>query len=301
MYEEELNEEYENLDHMSLFINGLKDFEPFTAEEEREIFLNYMETKSKELRDKIANHNIRLVISIAKRMKLVFKDIELSDIIEDGVIGLLIAIDRFEPDLGNKFSTYATWWIRQTIVRNCRNNKDIIRIPIHEQEKYSKYKVYSNEIYEKYGFYPDNESIKEHFELTDEDIKRYTAFVNISNVDSLNRVIGESSHFEESYLGDFIADKRAGDAFLDIEKEELSNIFLSLLDRYADGKFDKRNRERNKIIIKRRLGLDGYEIETLENIGMDYGMTRERIRQIEKGFMEYLMKPHIMKILEPYR
>ena len=241
-----------------------------SAPEEREIALIIKNSKKdtdeyKEAKDKLANSNLRLVISIAKRY--CGRGLSFMDLIQEGNLGLLKAVDRYDPDKGFKFSTYATWWIRQRITRAIADKGRTIRIPVHLHEKLNSYNRNFDLLKSKFNRDPTDEEMSEAFDYSREEIIKINKLKH--DTISLNEFIGDD---KESELGDFIPTK--GESVEDQAiKETQKNQMVELIDKYLD--------EKVAYVLKRRFGFIDGKIATLEEIGKEFHVTRERIRQIE--------------------
>ena len=279
--------------HYRDYLIDISKYSVLPKEREKTLFEEYNNTKSaarkKETRDELIKHNLRLVARVAGSYKGI--GIDIMDLIEDGNLGLLTAIDKFDVTKGYKFSTYAMWWIRQSIHRKGNDESDLIRKPAHYKEKYLKFQTLKKDYYDKY-----------HTEL----------IVNDSNIDDIAKdlgsspdmvmqFIGESTpvslstpvNYEnggESVIGDFIRDKDTN-----IEESVVQNeIFKELVSALENSHLT----DQEKDIIKRRCGFFGEE-QTLEEIGEVYNLTRERIRQIEnKGLTKLRRDKNIRGIGE---
>ena len=267
-------------DGIKWYLNSIN-FGLLTAEEEKELARRIKQGDMK-AREKMITYNLKLVVNIAKRYCGKNKTLDFSDLIQAGNIGLMKAVDKFDPSLDYKFSTYATWWIRQSITRAMSDEGRNIRMPVHALDQYRYIKRAINEL-EYQNINPTYEQIANYVnergwivgsttraKLTPKDIKRYIQQYNNTDTISLQTPIGDE---EDSFIGDFIADDS-----IDIEhKAEISNLHESIdqiLNLYLS--------EREANVLIKRYGLDGSPPMTLEQIAKIYGLTRERIRQIEE-------------------
>ena len=253
-------------DSLKLFFNDISKYKILTTDEERELFLKYKKTGDKRVRDQIINHNYRLVISVAK--KYVDRGLPFQDVIEEGNIGLIKAVEKFDVSLGYKFSTYATWWIRQGITRSISEQARIIRIPVHAVEKINKINSLQRTLSVELGHEPTDFEIAERMEMPVEKVRDY--FRLSQDIVSLNTKINKEE--DDSDLEDFVSDESAINpekyAINSIVKECVEKIISELPERDAD-------------IIRSRYGLDDGIPKTLQVVANRYNLTRERIRQIE--------------------
>ncbi len=259
------------------YLNLAGEYDLLTREDEQRLFKKYNKTQDACVYNEIFHHNLRLVISIAKKYIGICKSSDLMDLIQEGNIGLDIAIKRFDYNLGNKFSTYATWWIKQTILRYIYNCDDIIRVPVHIQEKHLKVtsaiKTAESEAGASLSFEEKNDLIEKTIDdkIGIRDTKDYDSIEIIKNTVSLDApVIADEDG--ETILADFIAQEDAAVddiVIADILKTDLTSTINSILD------------ERELYVINKRFGLNNEGISTLDDIGKELGVTRERVRQIE--------------------
>ena len=264
---EQKNTEYLN-DSISIYFNYMDYKLPvLTKEEEKVLFLKY-EAGDLKARDEIIKHNLKLVVSIAK--KYINRGIEFEDLIQDGNEGLIKALDKFDVEKGFKFSTYATWWIKQSILRGIQNNSRTIRMPVHMQEQLDSFNKKVDELTSKYGRRLSYEEYAEELNISVEEVKK-----NFNNLNTYAVSLDSPLHDDEdsSNLVDFI---RAED---DVEEETISKYLNENLLR-----FFKQSKLTNKEIqiIVYRYGLNDGNGLTLEEIGRKFGVSRERIRQIER-------------------
>ena len=235
------------------------------AEEEVELAKRY-EKGDKAPKDKLTQSNLRLVVSIAK--KYIGRGLSLLDLIQEGNQGLIRAVEKYDWRKGFKFSTYATWWIRQAITRAIADQARTIRIPVHMVETINKLYRISRRLMQELGREPTPEEIAEEAEIDPERVREI--FKIAQEVTSLEAPVGED---QESFLGDFIPDE--------------SQVLATLSDREAK-------------VLKLRFGLEGNKQMTLEEVGKVFGVTRERIRQIEAKALRKLKHPSRRKKLQDY-
>ena len=267
-----------------------------TAEEEVELALK-IRNGDERAKQELVKRNLKLVISIAKHY--IGLGMDLQDLIQEGNIGLLTACTKFNPDLGFRFSTYATHWIRQAITRALANSSRTIRLPVHAVEQAKVNNKVINKLSEELGRMPTFKEVADYINenklcissryITPEIVQLYWTYYDSNCVISYNSPVGDE---EDSCLIDFIEDNK--DNVEDIAmKNDLKTIVRNLLDKVLSPK--------EADIIRRRMGIDYNYIQTLEQIGLVYGVTRERIRQIEEKAIRKLKRsPKVRKALVEY-
>ncbi|HPK00261.1 MAG TPA: RNA polymerase sigma factor RpoD/SigA [Candidatus Hydrogenedentes bacterium] len=224
-----------------------------------------------EARRKLIVSNLRLVVSIAK--KYLYYGLPLQDLIEEGNVGLLKAVERYDPERGCKFSTYATWWIRQAITRALSNYGRTVRIPVYVTDNIAKYKKAAEELYIRTGKKPEPEDVAQVLGIKVTEARKLQSFVeDVSPLDKLDTTDDDSGRG----IPESLEPRRIDDAIAQIEMDQqLEQLMQQLTEREAD-------------IMRFRYGLMDGEAHTLEETGKQFGLTRERIRQIEKDVMRRL-------------
>ncbi len=258
-------------DALQLFLNEAGRYALLTAAEEVEL-AKRIERGDKEAKDLMVNSNLRLVVSIAKKYQ--GHGLSLLDLIQEGIIGLIRAVEKFDWRRGFKFSTYATWWIRQAVQRGVANKSRTIRIPVHIVERETKISRAERDLTAKLGRPPTEEEVAEAAKLPLKQVREVRQAARA--VTSLDKPIGAEG---DSTFGDLFKDERS-----DFEEEVEVSLEQETLHRAVE-KLPERERE----VLRLRYGLDGAEEpKSLEEIGRRLGLTRERVRQIEAVALERL-------------
>ena len=261
-------------DSVQMYLKEIGKHELITADKEKELAIR-IEKGDDEARNLLAKANLRLVVSIAKKYVGRSPDLTLLDLIQEGNIGLFKAVDKFEWEKGFKFSTYATWWIRQAVTRALADQSKTIRIPVHMVETITKYKQVVRKLSQDLGRQPVPEEIAVEMDL---ELAKVHHIMQIDQTTiSLETPIGSDSDDGKSTLADFIGDDMSnGDTVLSPDTESTQRILrdqiLGVLDMLS---------EKEKKILEMRHGLADGVFHTLEEVGREFGVTRERIRQIE--------------------
>lgn len=270
-------------DPVRMYLKEIGKVPLLSAEEEVEL-AKRMELGDQEAKNKLAEANLRLVVSIAKRY--VGRGMLFLDLIQEGNLGLIKAVEKFDYRKGYKFSTYATWWIRQAITRAIADQARTIRIPVHMVETINKLIRISRQLLQELGREPTPEEIAEEMKIPVEKVRE---ILKISQEPvSLETPIGEE---EDSHLGDFIQDDQvpvpADAAAFELLKEQLNEVLDTLT-------------EREQKVLRLRFGLDDGKARTLEEVGRQFNVTRERIRQIEAKALRKLRHPSRSRKLKDY-
>lgn len=273
-------------DSVQMYLREIGKTPLLTGNEEKEL-AKRIERGDIEARNKLITANLRLVVSIAKRYVGRSPNLTLLDLIQEGNLGLARAVDKFDYRRGFKFSTYATWWIRQAITRALADQSRTIRIPVHMVETISKYTQVKRHLLQDLGREPMPEEIAAEMGVEVEKIRH---IIKISQETiSFEAPIGDED--EDSSLGDFIEDEKgitpAQAAALRLLGDQIKEIITDL-------------QPREQKILKMRFGLDDGVTHTLEEVGNEFGITRERIRQIEFKALEKIRGHHHLKKLEGY-
>ena len=270
-------------DPVRMYLKEIGKVPLLTAEEEIEL-AKKMEQGDENAKKRLAEANLRLVVSIAKRY--VGRGMLFLDLIQEGNLGLIKAVEKFDYRKGYKFSTYATWWIRQAITRAIADQARTIRIPVHMVETINKLIRVSRQLLQELGREPTPEEIAEEMDMP---VDRVREILKISQERvSLETPIGEE---EDSHLGDFIQDDNvpvpADAAAFTLLKEQLVEVLGTLT-------------EREQKVLRLRFGLDDGRARTLEEVGKEFNVTRERIRQIEAKALRKLRHPSRSRKLKDY-
>lgn len=273
-------------DSVQMYLREIGKTPLITSNEEKELSKR-VEKGDIEARNKLIQANLRLVVSIAKRYVGRSPNLTLLDLIQEGNMGLARAVDKFDYRRGFKFSTYATWWIRQAITRALADQSRTIRIPVHMVETISKYTQVKRQLFQDLGREPLPEEVAVEMGIEVEKIRH---IIKISQETiSFEAPIGDED--EDSSLGDFIEDEKgitpAQAASLRLLGDQIKEIISDL-------------QPREQKILKMRFGLEDGVTHTLEEVGNEFGITRERIRQIEFKALEKIRQHHHLKKLEGY-
>lgn len=270
-------------DPVRMYLKEIGRINLLTSDEEFE-YAKRAEEGDEEAKRMLAESNLRLVVSIAKRY--VGRGMLFLDLIQEGNIGLMKAVDKFDPTKGYKFSTYATWWIRQAITRAIADQARTIRVPVHMVETINKLARVQRQLTQELNREPTDEEIAKKLGISIDKVRE--VYKISQDPVSLETPIGEE---DDSHLGDFIKDERTMGpeeyATVEMLKEELSGVLSTLTDR-------------EEKVLRLRFGLNDGQCRTLEEVGQIFGVTRERIRQIEAKALRKLRHPSRSRKLKDF-
>ena len=253
-----------SLDATQLYLNEIG-YSPLLTAEEEKFFARLARKGDDEGRRRMIESNLRLVVKISRRY--INRGLTLLDLIEEGNLGLIRAVEKFDPERGFRFSTYATWWIRQTIERAIMNQTRTIRLPIHVVKELNVYLRAARELTQKLDHEPSAEEIADMLDKPAADVKRLLGLNE--RVTSVDVPVGPDS---DKAVLDTIPDARVCDPSMLLQDSDINDSISAWLDELS---------EKQREVVSRRFGLRGYESSTLEEVGREIGLTRERVRQIQ--------------------
>jgi RNA polymerase primary sigma factor len=260
-----------SLDCLRLYLRAIGQVALLTAEEERAL-AQRIERGDMVAKEHMIRANLRLVVSIAKGY--LGRGLTLLDLIQEGSLGLIRAVEKFDYRRGYKFSTYATWWIRQAVTRSIADKSRTIRIPVHMVEKLNKVVHVERQLVQQLGREPTPEEVAAELETTPREVREVLRVAQLPV--SLEKPVGEE---EDSELGDFVEDEASESPFEQaVETTRRENVERAL----------EALSEREREVLEMRYGLHGHEARTLEEVGRAFGVTRERVRQIETDTLRKL-------------
>lgn len=265
---------YQDTDSLTTYLSEIGKYKLLSNDEIKDLFQK-IEKGDRDAYNTVVTHNLKLVVKYARVIKQSYKsNVPLTDLIQAGNIGLMRAVDKFEYEKGYAFSTYAIWWIRQSIVRHVYESENVIRVPVHMSEKFTSIAKAENNFKDMYGHEPTFEELSASVKMTKKEYKLYKT-VN-TQVSSLNYTMGDDDNCE---LMNFVHSGSEDPVYEETSQEMLKHTINEVLDNMDP---------REARIIRARYGLDGNAPMTLEEIGREMGITRERVRQLEALAMKKL-------------
>lgn len=268
---------------VKVYLKGISQYTLLTKEEEVEL-AKAAAKGNQAAKEKLINHNLRLVVSIAKRY--MGHGLPLLDLIQEGNLGLMKAVERYDVNKGFKFSTYATYWIKQAISRGLADQARNIRIPVHMITFMSEIRKFEHDFQQAHNRKPKEAEIAAALKVDIKKIKEAYSWMN--DTTSLDIVVGDD---EDVTIESFIEDESAPTAFTSIEDADRNAAIQNILNTLSD---------REKVVIMRRFGIGSSRAETLDEIGKDFGLSKERIRQIEATALRKLRNPRRAKVLKNF-
>lgn len=259
------------LDATQLYLNEIG-FSPLLSAEEEVFYARRARKGIESARKRMIESNLRLVVKIARRY--LNRGMTLLDLIEEGNLGLIHAVEKFDPERGFRFSTYATWWIRQTIERGLMNQTRTVRLPIHVVKELNLYLRAARELSQKLDHEPSCDEIARLLDRPVEDVERMLGLNE--RVSSIDAPIGGDT---EKTLVETLADPNIPDPAMQVQDDDIRTNLNGWLDQLP---------EKQREVLARRFGLRGHEVATLEEVGEEIGLTRERVRQIQVDALKRL-------------
>lgn len=268
---------------IKVYLNEISQYNLLSKEDEVR-YARAAANGNQEAKNALINHNLRLVVSIAK--KYMGRGLTLADLIQEGNFGLIKATEKYDVDKGFRFSTYATYWIKQSISRAVMDQTRNIRIPIHVIELISKIKKVERDFQQSYNREPKEADVAVALGIDVKKIKE--AYSWMKDTSSLDVVVGDD---EDTTVGSFIEDESVADSFMNIEDDERKEAVQNILNTLTD---------REQLIIKSRFGIGMNRAKTLDEIGTELGLSRERVRQIEAVALKKLRNPRRAALLKEF-
>lgn len=268
---------------VKVYLKGISKYTLLTKEEEIEL-AKAAAKGNQTAKEKLINHNLRLVVSIAKRY--MGHGLPLLDLIQEGNLGLMKAVERYDVSKGFKFSTYATYWIKQAISRGLADQARNIRIPVHMITFMSEIRKFEHDFQQAHNRKPKEAEVAAALKVDIKKVKEAYSWMN--DTTSLDIVVGDD---EDVTIESFVEDESAPIAFASIEDTDRNAAIQNILNTLS---------EREKVIIMRRFGIGSSRAETLDEIGKDFGLSKERIRQIEATALRKLRNPRRANVLKNF-
>lgn len=266
-------EAYDGNTALNLYLREISETALLTIEEENEL-ADRIKVGDEEARQHMIKANLRLVVKIAKDYE--GYGLSLLDLINEGNLGLMKAVERFDPTKGGKMSTYSAWWIKQSVKRALANQSKTIRLPVHMVGKISRMRRTSMRLHEEFGREPTAEELAEELDLSVSKVQQMkTASIRPTSLDA---PLGDE---DDSRFSDIIPDDKASNPYTELEDKTLKTLLLQCMENLD---------EREKVILRHRFGLDDARELTLEEVGHQFGVTRERVRQLQNAALKKLRR-----------